>query len=77
MEEKMLVKIDQTGLPWWLSGKESASQCRRHGFDPWIGKTLWRRKWQLTPVFLPGKPHGQRSLAAYHLGGHKESDRTE
>ena len=37
-----------------LSGKESACQCRRHGFDPWVGKILWRRKWQPTPVFLPG-----------------------
>ena len=41
-------------LPRWLSGKESACQCRRHGFDPWVRKILWRRKWQPTPVFLPG-----------------------
>ena len=39
------------GLPWWLSGKESACQCRRHGFDPWVRKIPWRRKWQPTPVF--------------------------
>ena len=42
----------------WLSGKESAYQCRgrrRRGFDPWDGKTPWRRKWQSTPVFLPWK----------------------
>ena len=42
--------------------------CRRyrqHGFDPWVGKIPWRRKWQPTPVFLPGKFHGQRSLAGY------------
>ena len=48
-------------LPWWLSGKESACQCRRHrrrGFDPWVGKIPWRKKWQPTPVFLPGKFHG-------------------
>ena len=31
----------------------------------WVGKTPWRRKWQLTPVFLPGKSYGQRSLAGY------------
>ena len=51
-----------------LQGKESACQCRRcrrHRFDPWVGKTPWRRKWQPTPVFLPGKFHGQRSLAGY------------
>ena len=39
-------------LPWWLSGKESAYQCRRHGFYPWVGMIPWRRKWQPTPVFL-------------------------
>ena len=35
-------------LPWWLSGKESTCQYRRHGFDPWVGKILWRRKWPPT-----------------------------
>ena len=39
-------------------GKECACQCRRHGFDPWVGKIPWRRKWQCTPLFLPGKSHG-------------------
>ena len=39
----------------WFSGKESACQCKRHGFDPWSGKIPWRGKWQTTPVFLPGK----------------------
>ena len=46
------------GLPRWHSGEESACQCQRHkkyGFDPWIGKIPWSRKWQLTPVFLPRK----------------------
>jgi len=54
------------GLPRWLSGKESACQCRRHrrqGYDPWVEKILWRRKWQTIPVFLPGEAHRQRSLA--------------
>ena len=41
-------------------GKESTCQCRRPGFDPWIP---WRRKWQPTPVFLPGESLDQRSLA--------------
>ena len=36
-------------------------------FDPWVGKVPWRRKWQLTPVFLPGKSHGQQSLVGYRL----------
>ena len=56
-------------LPRWLSGKESAYQSRKHrrgGFDPWVRKIPWRRKWQHTPVFLPGKFHGQRrSLVGY------------
>ena len=47
-------------LPWWLSGKESASQCRRFGFEPYVRKIPWRRKWQPTPVFLPGESQGQR-----------------
>ena len=47
----------------WLSGKESGCQHRRCRFDPWIGKKPWRRKQQPTPIFLPGKSHGQRSLA--------------
>ena len=38
-------------LPWWLSGKESTCQCRRLGFNPWVRKIHWRRKWQPTPVF--------------------------
>ena len=50
------------GLPWWLSGKESACQWKRHRFDPWVGKIPWRRKWQPIPVFLPGESHRQRSL---------------
>jgi len=56
------------GLPWWLSGKESACQCRRWRrgrFDPWVGKIPWRRKWQPTIVFLAVKFHGQRSLVGY------------
>ena len=49
----------------WPHGKESACQCRRHGFDPWSRKIPWRRKWQPTPVFLPGESHGQRNLVNY------------
>ena len=38
--------------------------------DPfWVGKILWRRKWQPTPVFLPGESHGQGSLAGYTVHG--------
>ena len=52
-------------------------QCRKPRFDPWGGKMPWRRAWQSTPVFLPGKSHGQRSLVGYGSEGHKESDTTE
>ena len=45
-------------------------QCGRPGFDPWLGKILWRRKWHPTPVFLPGESHGQRSLAGYIQPSH-------
>ena len=44
---------------------------------PGSGRFPWRRKWQLTAVFLPGKSHGQRSLAGYSPWGHRESDMTE
>ena len=37
------------GLSWLLSGKESACQCRRCEFNPWVGKIPWKRKWQPTP----------------------------
>ena len=66
-----------SGLPRWLSGKEFACQGRRQKFDPWVGKIPWRRKWQPTPVCLPGKFHGQRSLAGYSPLGCKESDTPE
>ena len=49
-------------LPWWLSGKEFACNCRRPRFHPWVGKIFWRRESLPTPVFLPGESHGQRSL---------------
>ena len=72
----------EVGLPRWLSSKESTyRRCRRWWFDPWAAKLPWKRKWQLTPVFLPGKRHGQRSLSmsGYSDGvtqvGHDRSDR--
>ena len=64
------------GLPWGLRSKESTCQSRRCRFNFWDGKIPWRRKWQPTPVFLPRKSHGQRSLAGYSAWGYKESDTT-
>ena len=49
----------------------------RHGFDPWVGKTLWRREEQLILVFLPGESHEQRSLVRYNSQGCKELHMTE
>ena len=46
-------------------------------FDPWVGKILWGRKCQPTPVLVPGKSHGQRSVVGYSPRGHKELDTTE
>ena len=45
--------------------KNPPANSKRCGFDPWVGKIFWRRKWQPTPVFLPGESHGQRSLVGY------------
>ena len=55
----------------------SAGDTGNIGFDPWVRMISWRRAWQPTPVFLPGKSHGQRSLVGYSLWGCKESDMTK
>ena len=51
-------------------------QCRTHGFNSWVRKIPWRRKWKPTPV-LTGKPHRQMTLAGYSPWGCKESDITQ
>ena len=61
-----LIHIYSQMILWWASQVEllvknprgSAGRCNRCGFDPWVGKIPWRRKWQPTPVFLPGESHG-------------------
>ena len=72
--------LRRQGFPCSASGKEPTSQCRRHrrcGFDPWVWKIPWRRKWQPPPVFLLGESHGQRSLVGYSPWGRKELDMTK
>ena len=64
-------------LPWWLRWYSICLQCGRPVFDPWVRKIPWRRKWQPTPVLLPRKFHGWRTLVGYSPWGHKESDMTE
>ena len=65
------------GLTWWLRWWRICLQCGTPGFDLWVGKIPWRRKWQPTPVLLLGKSHGQRSLLGYSPWDHKELDMTE
>jgi len=64
------------GLPWGLMGKESTCNAGDMGLIPGSGRS-WRRKWQLTPVFLPEKSLGHRNLVGYSPWGHKESDTFE
>ena len=61
-------------LSWWLRQKSVCPQCRRPRFNR-VRKVSWRRKWQPTPVFLPGKSHGWRSLVGYSPWGRKELDK--
>ena len=67
-------------LPSGTSGKEPACQCRRCKrlrFDFWVEKIHWSRKWQPSPLFLPGKFRGQRSMGNYSQWGRKELDTNE
>ena len=60
------IKWTVLGLLRWFSGKESAYQCRRRRFDPWVRKIPWHRKWQPPPVFLAEKFHGGAWWAIVH-----------
>ena len=65
---QIVTRYSSVVFPGSASGKELSYQCRRHkshGFNPWARKISWRKAWQPTPVFLPGKSHGQRSLIGY------------
>ena len=50
-------------------------EMQRGWFNPWVGKTPWRRAWQPTPVFLPGESHKQRNLVGYSPWGPKRGTR--
>ena len=52
-------------------------RCKRCGFNPWVRKIPWRRKWKPTPVFLPGTSHGTEETGGLQSTGCKESDMTE
>ena len=60
-----------SGLSWWLRQWKICLQCRRPRFDLWVRKIPWRREQQSTPLFLPEKSHGQRSLVGYSPWAHK------
>ena len=65
------------GFPWWLRRYRICLQCRKPGFDHWVGKIPWRKEQLPTPVFWPGEFHGQRNLAGYSPWDRKESHTTE
>ena len=80
MESKKAKVLEmKRGFPGTANGKYLPANAgdTRDRLDPWIGKTPGRRKWHPTSALLPGKFHGQRSLAGYSPPGHKESDVTE
>ena len=66
----IIITYEVIGLPRWLSGEESAcnaGDAKTLRFNPWVGKIPWSRKWQPTPVFLPGESCGHKSLVGYSL----------
>ena len=73
----MCTYIHILDFPGGSDGKSVCLQCRRPRFDPWVRKMPWRRKWQPTPVLLPGKSHGRRSLVGYSQWCRKELGMTE
>ena len=77
LTSKRMAVSTSLGFPGGSDGKASACKCGRPGFDPWVGQMPWRRKWQLTPVLLPGKFRGWKSLVGYSPWDCKESDMTE
>ena len=58
------------GFPGGSAVKNSPASAGDNGFDPWVRKIPWRRKWQPAPAFLPEKFHGQRGLIGYSLWGY-------
>ena len=73
----MLCKIEINMESVQLSRWRQCRRCKSHRFNPWIRKIPWRRKWQLTSLFLHGKFHGHRNLVGYIPRGRKESDTTD
>ena len=76
MEKGLVTHSSILGLPWWLSGIESAHQCRRLGFCPWVEKIPWRKKWQPTPFGNLGNLKDRGAWRAIVHAVIKESDTT-
>ena len=74
LEEEMATHSSRSSLV--AQTVENSPEMQETMFDPWVGK-IWRREWQPTPVLLPGKSHGQRSLAGYRPQGCKDLDMAE
>ena len=64
-------------LTWWVRPQRICFQCRGPRFSPWVGNIHWRRSWQPTPLFLPGKSQWQRRLVVYRPWGSRELVTTE
>ena len=76
VNKRITLNFSSDGVPCWLRWSRVCLQCKKPGFDLWVRKIPWRKKWQPTPIFLPGKSIGQRSLADYSPWGHKSTDTT-
>ena len=74
---RLAVDFDVPRTPSWKNPPTPGRSCRSCKFDPWVGKIPCGKKWQPTPVLLPGKSYGLRSLVGYSPWGRKESDTTE
>ena len=77
--KKSLKVTTLAGFPGGLVVKNPSANAgdTGDGFDPWVGKVPWRKKWQPIPVFLPGKFHTLKTLMGYSPRGRVESDTTE
>ena len=72
-----IIYMNKWGLSWWLRWQRIQHQHKKPRFYHWGQKMPWRKKWQSSPVFLPGEFHGQKSLGGYSPWVCKESDTTE
>ena len=77
ISEHLILLMSTRGFPGGSDSESVCLQCGRPGFDSWVGKIPWRRKWQSTSALLLGKSHGRRSLIGYSPWGCKELDTTE